>query len=184
MSVTPDHRSTTAVEFFAEARQQVFQGLQAELPARKSLRKRCGYVDEMLEAALRQLRGEITLEESTKIFDEVRADLPDLFPPRPSWLEPSFASGLVDYLRCACEENPNAPDEFIEWLRREFARPCGAPIKKELEPIYKQAAVMHMKGSSWRRITRDLCPLRKADDGHQCDKYCEDRMRQGAKEYL
>ncbi|SRR5712692_5512189 len=180
--ISPDPRLARKVEWAEEARRLISQGLEAEEPARRSLRGLAEYVDQMISATIQYTRGEITLEESNRIFDEVRTKLPRLFPLRPAWLDPALASGLVEQVRNVRYDNPNALNELIRWLRREFARPRGAPIDMELEITYKLAAMMRKSGVPWLQIARDLCSL-KTKSWHLCNKHCEDRMRQGAKQY-
>jgi hypothetical protein len=160
-------------EVVDEARRLVLLGIKAEQPARRSQRELFQWADQMLLAISRYSRGEITLEQCQSVFDEITAKLPRRFPLKPAWLPPDLGTALVHRIRGAKRQYPDAIDEQMKWLRREFSKPLGAPVSKDLGAIYRRAAIMHKGGASWLGIARELCPLKVADGTHKCDKQDE-----------
>lgn len=134
----------------------------------------------MVQAMDQRARGEISVEACEAVFTEVKAKLPRLFAPAPVWLPPAFATELLEYVQA--QGGLDRVAELTEWLQCRMGRGRGAPISKELDPIFREAAILHINKISWRKIAERLCPLRHAAE-HTCDKRCMDRIRQGASEY-
>jgi hypothetical protein len=176
-------------EVFDEVRRLVLLGIKAELPTRRSERELFQCADQMLLAMSRYSRGEITLEQCQSVFDEITAKLPRCFPPKPAWLDPTLASPLIQCVQQAKKYYPDAVHELLRWVNKELGKPRGAPISKELAPVYKRGARMRMQKlnsgqpPTWEAITKKLCPHRREKD-HICTKLCVDRFRMGIKEYL
>lgn len=60
----------------------------------------------------------------------------------------------------------------------------GRPASREVEELGRKAAKLFDKGMTGGEVAKHLCPRRKDDPKHRCNKLCADRIRQNAKPYL
>lgn len=164
-----------------EARQILSEGVERCAPHKLRFKNLAEGADACLAVMERLSRGEITADQSLLEYERLRArfPLPRLNPP-PPWFPPDIAWALLKLVEAAQKKYPQAPQEFLEWLRP--TKPRGRPPDMKLSALYQRAARMRMKGSSWMQITRKLCSSRSLAD-HRCTRQCLDRIRMGVREY-